>query len=194
MKHIVENTAYYLLYGLLYMFALLPMTLLYLLSDVLYYVVYYIIRYRRKVVRQNIAMAFPEKDESERRVIERRFFHFLTDYVVETIKVLHISDAGMKRLGVDTVAYPVVRQQPFCGRADISSVAESLFRPPLSASAYPVRDRMHRQERYFACVAATQACRETFCHRFYGRPDTLACQYTPLGYVYGYAYAGTYRI
>ena len=41
MKHIVENTAYYLLYGLLYMFALLPMTLLYLLSDVLYYVVYY---------------------------------------------------------------------------------------------------------------------------------------------------------
>lgn len=97
MKHIVENTAYYLLYGLLYMFALLPMTLLYLLSDVLYYVVYYIKRYRRKVVRQNIAMAFPEKDESERRVIERRFFHFLTDYVVETIKVLHISDAGMKR-------------------------------------------------------------------------------------------------
>lgn len=97
MKHIVENTAYYLLYGLLYMFALLPMTLLYLLSDVLYYAVYYIIRYRRKVVRQNIAMAFPEKDESERRVIERRFFHFLTDYVVETIKVLHISDAGMKR-------------------------------------------------------------------------------------------------
>ena len=97
MKHIVENTAYYLLYGLLYMFALLPMTLLYLLSDVLYYAVYYIIRYRRKVVRQNIAMAFPEKDESERRVIERRFFHFLTDYLVETIKVLHISDAGMKR-------------------------------------------------------------------------------------------------
>ena len=97
MKHIVENTAYYLLYGLLYMFALLPMTLLYLLSDVLYYAVYYIIRYRRKVVRQNIAMAFPEKDESECRVIERRFFHFLTDYVVETIKVLHISDAGMKR-------------------------------------------------------------------------------------------------
>ena len=97
MKHIVENTAYYLLYALLDMFALLPMTLLYLLSDVLYYAVYYIIRYRRKVVRQNIAMAFPEKDESERRVIERRFFHFLTDYVVETIKVLHTSDAGMKR-------------------------------------------------------------------------------------------------
>lgn len=97
MKHIVENTVYYLLYGFLYILALLPWALLYLLSDALYYIVYYIIRYRRKVVRENLALAFPEKDERERRDIERRFFRFLTDYVVETIKLMHISDAEMKR-------------------------------------------------------------------------------------------------
>lgn len=59
MRHIAEDTAYYLLYGVLYLLALLPWAILYLLSDILYYIVYYIIRYRRKVVRANLEMAYP---------------------------------------------------------------------------------------------------------------------------------------
>lgn len=97
MRHIAEDTTYYLLYGVLYLLALLPWAILYLLSDILYYIVYYIIRYRRKVVRANLEMAYPLKTEQQRRDIERHFYRFLADYVVETIKLLHISDAETKR-------------------------------------------------------------------------------------------------
>lgn len=66
------------------------MKTLYGLSDcVLYPVVHRF--YRRKLVRKNLAMAFPEKSEAERREIERKFYHWFCDLAVEAIKVHSIS-------------------------------------------------------------------------------------------------------
>ncbi len=39
---------YYIVYGLLYVMSLLPMPVLYLLSDLVYVLLYYIIGYRKK--------------------------------------------------------------------------------------------------------------------------------------------------
>lgn len=84
-----------LLYGLIYgwakVHALLPMRFLYVLSDILYLFVYYVIRYRLRVVRRNMTAAFPDKSTAELRALERKFYHHFADYIVETIKMAHIS-------------------------------------------------------------------------------------------------------
>lgn len=81
----------------LYLWALLPLRVLYVLSDLLYFPLYYVMGYRKKVVRHNLKNSFPEKSEKERRTIEKQFYHHFCDYIVETIKLMHISDEEMKR-------------------------------------------------------------------------------------------------
>ena len=83
---------YYLLYGLLYAFSLLPWQILYLISDGVYVLVYYVIGYRRDVVMHNLAIAFPEKTQEERVTIAKGFYHNFLDTFIETIKFLSVSD------------------------------------------------------------------------------------------------------
>jgi len=85
------------MYGWMYLHALLPFSVLYIFSDILYLFVYKIAGYRLKVVRHNLALSFPEKTEKERKAIEREFYHHFCDYFVETLKLLHISDEEMKK-------------------------------------------------------------------------------------------------
>lgn len=96
-KNHLKRGCYYLLYGVLFLHALLPFWLLYLLSDLLYSVAYYLVRYRRGVVRRNLTNAFPEKSIREIVTIEKAFYHHLSDYIVETIKLLHLSDREAAR-------------------------------------------------------------------------------------------------
>ena len=49
------------------------------------------IGYRKKVIRENLLHAFPEKTEEERLEIERKFFRNLTDSFAEIIKMYTIS-------------------------------------------------------------------------------------------------------
>ena len=88
--------------------SLLPMRVHYILSDIMFPLIYYIIRYRRKVVRKNLTKSFPEKDMKEIKHIERKFYRFFCDYIVENIKALTISKENMmKRMsfsGLDSVA------------------------------------------------------------------------------------------
>jgi KDO2-lipid IV(A) lauroyltransferase len=76
--------------GFCWLLALLPLRCLYLVSDLLYAVAYYIVRYRRKVVMENLRNSFPEKTEKERRQIARKFYRFLCDLAIETLKVANI--------------------------------------------------------------------------------------------------------
>lgn len=92
----MDRVLYYIIYSWAYLHALLPFSILYVLSDILYFFVYKIVSYRLKVVRHNLAACFPDKTEKERRLIERRFYHHFCDYFVETIKLLHISDEEMR--------------------------------------------------------------------------------------------------
>jgi len=96
-----------LLIGFLRLLSRLPLPFLYVVADVCYPVFYYVVRYRRSVVRQNIDTAFPERSLQERRSIERHFYRWFCDYFVETLKLLTISPAEMRRRlvvdGVDDV-------------------------------------------------------------------------------------------
>ncbi len=77
--------------------ARLPFWMLYGISDVLFVFLFYVCRYRRKVVLKNLTDSFPEKSRKEIRQIERQFYRNFTDYIVETFKLLHISDEEMRR-------------------------------------------------------------------------------------------------
>lgn len=88
---------YYVVYALLYAFSLLPMWLLYRLSDLLALFLYGVIRYRRAIVLGNLRLAFPEKSEADRLRIARRFYRNFTDSFLETIKLLSTSPAWLRR-------------------------------------------------------------------------------------------------
>ncbi|MBR5030974.1 MAG: acetyltransferase [Muribaculaceae bacterium] len=81
----------------LHLLALMPWRVLYLHADLLYFLVYHIIGYRKNVVRQNLFECFPDKTEQERKAIEKEFYRHFSDYFVETVKLLHISDDDMRR-------------------------------------------------------------------------------------------------
>lgn len=78
---------YYLFYGLLKLLSFLPLRVLYLLSDFVYLLLFYVFGYRKDVVMNNLAIAFPEKSEAERRKIMKEFYHNFCDTFIELIKL-----------------------------------------------------------------------------------------------------------
>ncbi len=96
----ITKIIYPIVHGFFYLLSLLPFRVLYALSDALYLLVYHVVRYRRKVVRSNLASSFPQKGESELREIERKFYHNLCDYFFETLKMLSFSPEEMKKHAV----------------------------------------------------------------------------------------------
>jgi KDO2-lipid IV(A) lauroyltransferase len=69
----------------------LPFSLLFALSDILYLVLYRAVRYRRKLVFEQLKSAFPGKNNSERKEIERAFYRQFSDNMLMTVKGLSAS-------------------------------------------------------------------------------------------------------
>lgn len=88
---------YHLLSFFLKLLSYIPFGVLYFLSDGLYCLLYYVIRYRRRVVRKNLAESFPEKSERDILQLEKKFYHFFTDQVLESCKMASISPEEIKR-------------------------------------------------------------------------------------------------
>ncbi len=88
---------YYIIGGIWWLFSLLPLKILYMFSDMLYLLVHYVIGYRKKIVRKNLTNSFPEKSLDEIKQIEKGFYHYFCDYIVETIKQFTISQEEMKK-------------------------------------------------------------------------------------------------
>jgi KDO2-lipid IV(A) lauroyltransferase len=96
---------YYLVYGLLYGFSLLPFFIIYRFSDLASFIMFNIVGYRKKVVLHNLAIAFPEKDAKELHGIAKRFYKNLIDTFLETIKLLSLSEKQIrKRATIDMTA------------------------------------------------------------------------------------------
>ncbi len=89
----MKALSYYLCLPFLYLVSLLPFPLLYLLSDMLFVLLFYVLRYRRKIVSSNLKRSFPSFSEKERQAIERRFYRYFCDLLLETFKTLTFSPA-----------------------------------------------------------------------------------------------------
>lgn len=93
---------YYIIFGLFYLFSLLPFWILYRFSDAVFLLLYYVIGYRKELVRTNLRNSFPEKSEQEINTIARGFYRNFTDNWIETIKLISISKKSLnKRMSGD---------------------------------------------------------------------------------------------
>ncbi len=103
----LKHMAYYLALCGWYLLSLLPLHVHYLFGEMLYFILYTLVGYRKRVVRENLSSSFPEKSEEELNRIERGFYHFLCDYLAESVKLMTMSKRNLrKRLvfkGTETV-------------------------------------------------------------------------------------------
>lgn len=98
----IKKGLFYIASFFLYLVALLPFPVLYLLADLLYVLLFYVAGYRRRVVQQNLASSFPEKTGAELKKIEKEYYHFLADLILESLKMRAISAGEMKKRFVFT--------------------------------------------------------------------------------------------
>ena len=107
---------YKLIKGSLWLVSLLPWRVLYAVSDLCCLFVKR--HYRRRIVRDNLKSAFPEKDERELRQIEDRFYHQLCDNFVEVVKMLSMSSKEIMRrmtfTGIDDFRQRQEAGKQFC--------------------------------------------------------------------------------
>ncbi len=93
-----------MLFHLIKIISYLPFRVLYCFSDALAWLAHDVVGYRRKVVMDNLRSSFPAKSDKELKTISRRFYRFLGDYIVETIKLASMSEKTMrKRLRVENI-------------------------------------------------------------------------------------------
>lgn len=93
----LNEISYRIQFGIISTIARLPLSVLYLASDVLFFLNYYLIRYRYDVVVENLRKSFPNRDEAEIKRITEAFYHYLSDQLVETFKTLVISEEELDR-------------------------------------------------------------------------------------------------
>ena len=97
MKPVEKTFSYRMLHGVLKVAAMLPLWALYGLSDVVWVVLGFVVRYRRGIITANLTASFPDMSSKEIARIRRRFYRNFSDYIFETLKLLHISDRSMRR-------------------------------------------------------------------------------------------------
>ena len=176
---------YYLIYSLCYTVSLLPLRVLYLLSDFFFLIVFYLVKYRRKLVAKHLADSFPEKTEAERQCIERDFYHWFCDYLVESIKLISMSERQMKRRlvfkGTDVVDQVVGEGQScavylghYCNWEWVTSKAQcgQIYH----AIENPQFDRLFlrlRQRFGAVCIPMAETLRRIIKYRQEGRPVVI---------------------
>ena len=138
--------------GFLRLLACLPFSLLYGLSNGIAFLLERVVKYRHEVTYNNLHRSFPEKSEQELLTLMHRYYRHMGDLIVETIKLLHISDRQMKehvtvrggelveRLAAD--GRPVICFLGHYGNWEwVQEISHYYRRPALNAEIYrPVKD------------------------------------------------------
>ncbi|GGA74988.1 lipid A biosynthesis protein [Flavobacterium palustre] len=93
----MQFLVYILAYPLLILISFLPFRLLYVLSDIVFVLVYYVFGYRRKVVKANLLIAFPDYTDARRKEIEIKFYKHMCDMFLEMMKTMSISKQEMEK-------------------------------------------------------------------------------------------------
>ena len=110
----IMRVMYLLTFGVLYTLSLLPLRILYLLSDVLCLLAYRVVGYRRRLVRQHLRDSFPGRTDRQLAAIEHGFYAWFCDYIVETVKLFSMSPRQMRRRmvfkGTDYVTSPMTHR------------------------------------------------------------------------------------
>ncbi|OWK74148.1 lipid A biosynthesis acyltransferase [Flavobacteriaceae bacterium JJC] len=84
------------LFKIIILFSKLPLKVLYLISDLIFFVIYILVGYRKTVVSENLKNSFPHKTPGERNKIQRKFYLNFSDYIVETLKSFTVSSTELR--------------------------------------------------------------------------------------------------
>lgn len=93
----MQFLVYILAYPLLWLISILPFPLFYLFSDFVYFLIYRVVGYRKKVVRENLALTLPHLSDAERKEIEKKFYKHMCDMFLEMVKTMSISAEEMEK-------------------------------------------------------------------------------------------------
>ena len=88
---------YYVVFPFLYLFSLVPLYILYRISDLSAFLLRRVFKYRRQVILNNLAIAFPQRSLAERQQIADRFYSYFTDTFIESLKAISISKKELER-------------------------------------------------------------------------------------------------
>jgi KDO2-lipid IV(A) lauroyltransferase len=105
---------YILLVPFLYLLALLPTRVLYLLADGIAWLLEHVVRYRKTVVYANLRNSFPDRSDQEISSIAHQFYRHFADMMVENVKATTISRKEL----IERIDVPGVREifQPYWDR------------------------------------------------------------------------------
>src|SRR5690606_13580040 len=93
----MQRLVYWFIYPILLLISLLPFWLFYKFSDLIFFIVYHIIGYRKKIVMENLVLAFPEKSGNELKRIQKKFYSHMCDMFLEMVKSISISEEEIKK-------------------------------------------------------------------------------------------------
>jgi len=95
---------YAIFYASIWLFTLIPLNILYFISDIFSILLQYVIRYRKKVVYENLSRSLPGKSEKEIKKIARKFYRHICDFAIESLKTIHLSQKQVdKRLKYENI-------------------------------------------------------------------------------------------
>lgn len=84
-------------YILILPISLLPLPIIYLISDFFFLLLLTVIPYRKKVIEQNLRRSFPALPEKELQKIKRRFYRHFTDLLAEGIRGISMPASELQR-------------------------------------------------------------------------------------------------
>lgn len=98
----MQLIVYLLVYPFLWIISILPFRILYWISDCLYFLIYTVFGYRKKVVRDNLAMTLPHLTDKERLEVEKKSYRHFCDLFLEMAKTMTISSEEINKRFVIT--------------------------------------------------------------------------------------------
>jgi len=94
-KIMIKKSFSYIGISFLNFLSLLPLPFLYVIAKGGYLFIYYIFGYRKLVVRENLRNSFPRKSLKEIIALEKTFFKYFADLIVEVVKLSHMSESEL---------------------------------------------------------------------------------------------------
>lgn len=93
----MQLLVFILAYPILWLLSILPYRLFYLFSDFVFFLVFHVFGYRKKVVRENLQLVFPNSSEKEIKRIQKDFFKHMCDVFLEMVKTMNLSKEDVKK-------------------------------------------------------------------------------------------------
>jgi len=76
-------------------FSRFPLRALYAFSTFLYLLAFYVVRHRHRVIREQIGKVFPDKSDTERQAIHKKFLRSFCDVMIEVLKSVSMRESDM---------------------------------------------------------------------------------------------------